>query len=178
MAIVNAILNVVYLIKNNMALYSCHLPLDAHPVYGNNAQICKALGLKALKPFGEYHGREIGFAGKLPKAMTYASFKKKVAKVTCSELQTMDFGKKRVKTVAVVSGGAAGEIDEAGRKGIDVYVSGEPALSAYNLAKEHGINGIFAGHYATEVFGVKALAALLNRKFNVKAEFVDFGIEY
>jgi len=167
-----------YLIRNDMALYSCHLPLDAHPVYGNNAQICDALGLRDVKPFGEYHGSEIGFEGRLPKAMTYASFKKLVTRVVGTELKTMDFGKKRVTTVAVVSGGAAGEVDEAGGKGVDVYLSGEPALVAYSLAQEHGINAIFAGHYATEVFGVKALARLLKKKFKLDVEFVDLGVPY
>jgi putative NIF3 family GTP cyclohydrolase 1 type 2 len=95
-----------------------------------------------------------------------------------NELQTMEFGKKNVDTVAVVSGGAADELGEAGRKGIDVYISGEPKLSAYNLAQEYGINAIFAGHYATEVFGVRELAKLLGRKFDVQAEFVDLKIEY
>ena len=90
----------------------------------------------------------------------------------------MDFGKKIVRTVAIVSGGAAAEIDEFGREGIDVYVSGEPTLMAYNLAQEYGINAIFAGHYATEVFGVKALARLLASRFRVKTEFLDMGIRF
>ena len=90
----------------------------------------------------------------------------------------MDFGKRAVRTVAIVSGGAAEQIDEAGRKGIDVYISGEPKLMAYNLAQEYGINAIFAGHYATEVFGVKALARLLASRFRVQAEFLDMGIRF
>ncbi len=167
-----------YLINNNMALYAAHLPLDAHPVYGNNAQICRQLNLQKVKSFGEYNGIEIGFAGTLKSATNYAAFKRKVEKIMNNKLQTMDFGKKKIRTVAVVSGGAAAEIAEAGMKGFDVYISGEPILLAYNLAKEYGINAIFAGHYATETFGVKALAKLLSGKFKINTDFIDFGITY
>jgi len=167
-----------FLIKNDMALYACHLPLDAHPRYGNNAQICRALGLTKTRPFGEYHGMMIGFEGRLPRPMGYARFKNLVSKVTGSSLQTMDFGKKTVRTVAVVSGGAAAQTEEAGQKGIDAYLSGEPSLQAYILAQEYGINTIFAGHYATEVFGVRSLAKLLGRKFKVETEFLDLGVPF
>jgi dinuclear metal center YbgI/SA1388 family protein len=167
-----------FLIDHDMALYACHLPLDAHPRHGNNMGIARALGLRNLKPFGVYNGSEIGFAGRLAKPMTYAAFKKKVAKAIGSELQTMDFGKRRVETVAVVSGGAAAEIAEAGQKGIDVYLSGEPALMAYSLAEEYRINAIFAGHYATEVFGVRTLGEILQKRFAVKAEFIDLNVPF
>jgi len=70
------------------------------------------------------------------------------------------------------------EIREAGQKGIDVFVSGEPALRAYLAAQEYGINSIFAGHYATEVFGVRALAELIGNKFKIKAEFVDLAVPF
>jgi len=167
-----------FLIEHDMALYACHLPLDAHPRYGNNAGIVKALGLRNLKPFGLYNGRQIGFAGRLAKPVSYASFKKQVSAATGAALQTMDFGKPRVQTVAVVSGGAAAEIAEAGQKGIDVYVSGEPALTAYSLAQEYGVNAIFAGHYATEVFGVRSLGEVLQSRFAVKAEFINLNVPF
>ena len=168
-----------FLIENDMALYAAHLPLDAHPRYGNNAQIAKALKLKKLKPFGIYNGSYIGFQGVFESTVSYAAFKKQVAAVTGSQnLQTMDFGKKRIKSVAIISGGAAGEIAEAGEKGIDVYLSGEPGLSAYSLAQEYGINAIFAGHYATETFGVRALGELLAKRFNIKAETLDFKVPF
>lgn len=165
-----------FLMDNDIALFACHLPLDAHPRHGNNAQICKAFGLRRLKPFGFYHGLPIGFSGALPKAMPYTAFKARAQRVFGNTIATMDFGKSMIRTVAVVSGGAAAQIDEAGQKGIDAYISGEPKLMAYHLAQEYGINAIFAGHYATEVFGVKALARLLASRFRVKTEFLDMGI--
>jgi len=127
-----------FLLDHDMALYACHLPLDAHPRLGNNAQIARVLGLQRLKPFGLYHGVTIGFCGSLPEAIPYAAFKSRVQRIMGNTVGMMDFGKRRVRTVAIVSGGAdAEQIDEAGQKGIDVYVSGEPKLAAYNLAQEH-----------------------------------------
>ena len=170
---------VAFLINNGMALYGCHLPLDAHPKYGNNAVMCKELGLRNLRAFGAYADRQIGFVGELPKPISYNAFKKRILRVTGRDgLQSMDFGKQRIRRVAVVSGGAADLVIEAGEKGIDLYISGEPKLMAYCAAQEYEINAVFAGHYATEVFGVKALAALLARRMKVKTEFVDLKIPY
>jgi dinuclear metal center YbgI/SA1388 family protein len=167
-----------FLLDHDMALYACHLPLDAHPRLGNNAQICKGLGLQRLKPFGLYHGINIGFCGALPKAVAYADFKALSHRLFGNTVGTLDFGKRVVRTVAVVSGGAAEEIAEAGQKGIDVFISGEPKLTAYHLAQEYGVNAIFSGHYATEVFGVKAVASLLTARCRVDAEFIDMGIKF
>lgn len=169
---------VSFLIQHDMALYASHLPLDAHPVLGNNALICKALGLKKRRPFGLYNGRLVGFAGQLPRPMRYETFKNLVRRKIGSELRTMDFGRKTIRTVAVISGGAPAEIAEAGEKGIDVYLSGEPALSAYHLAQEHGINAVFAGHYATERFGVSALGDAIGKKFGIPAEFIDLNVPF
>lgn len=167
-----------FLMNHNMALYACHLPLDAHPRLGNNARICDALGLNERQPFGDYHGMTLGYRGVLPSPMSYTVFKQNVSEIMGNKLVTMDFGSDEVRTVAVVSGGAAEGVEEAALAGMDVYISGEPKLSAYHLAQEYGINVIFAGHYATEVFGVKALAELLKGRFDVNAEFIDMGIGF
>lgn len=167
-----------FLISNDMALYACHLPLDAHDVHGNNAGICRALGLRKLKKFGLYNDAHIGFAGELPKPVSYDAFKKRVARLMRTDIRSMDFGKKTVRSVAVVSGGAAEELAEAGEKKIDVFLSGEPQLAAYSLAQEYGINAVFAGHYATETFGVRALADLLKRKFRTPCDFIDLRIPF
>ncbi len=167
-----------FLIRNDMALYASHLPLDAHRTHGNNARICKLLGLRKLKKFGLYNGAHIGFEGELPKAVSYSAFKKRVARLMHAEIRSMDFGKKTVRSVAVISGSAADELVEAGDKKIDVYLSGEPQLAAYSIAQEYGINAVFAGHYATETFGVQALADLLRRKFRMPCEFIDLHIPF
>jgi dinuclear metal center YbgI/SA1388 family protein len=167
-----------FLIRNDMALYACHLPLDAHPRYGNNAQLAKAIGLQRIKRFGLYSGIQLGFCGELQRAMSLADFKALVARVTGGLLQTMEFGPPRIRTVGIVSGGAAEEIEEAGQKGLDAYLSGEPKLMAYSLAQEYRIHGLFAGHYATETFGVRALGKLLDRKFGVPASFIDLKVKF
>lgn len=169
---------VAFLVRHDMALYACHLPLDAHPRHGNNACICKALGLKRRQPFGLYGDVILGFAGELARRTAYTAFKKQVREKIGGRLRSMDFGKKTVKTVAVVSGGGSDELAEAGRKGIDVFLSGEPKLSAYATAQEYAINAVFAGHYATETFGVQALAGLLAKNFAVKTEFLDLDVPF
>jgi dinuclear metal center YbgI/SA1388 family protein len=167
-----------YLIDRDMALYACHLPLDAHPVHGNNALICRALGVTRLKPFGCYDGVTIGFAGRLSKPIRYSAFKNKIQRVMQTEPQSMDFGKRTVSTVAVVSGGAADGVSEAAAKNMDVYVTGEPRLSAYSVAQEKRINAVFAGHYATEVFGVRALGELITRQFKMPSDFIRFNVPF
>jgi dinuclear metal center YbgI/SA1388 family protein len=169
---------VATLMRADMALYACHLPLDAHPRLGNNAVLARALGLRGLKPFGVYHGQAIGCAGSLATPIAYDRFKAQVARVTRGALRTMDFGRNRIRTVAVVSGGGSDTLEEAAQQGIDVFVSGEPVLTAYHVAEEYGLNAVFAGHYATEVFGVRAVADLLARKFRVSVEFIDMHIPF
>jgi len=166
-----------FLIQNKIALYACHLPLDAHPVLGNNAQIAKALKLKKVEPFLRYHGSLIGVKGELPKAVSLDAFVALVKKITGRDSVTVfPFGKKTVKTVCVGSGGGAHEIGQPIDAGMDAYLSGEPALNAYIRAEQGNINAVFAGHYATETFGVRALAAHIEKTFKIPAEFVDFKL--
>jgi dinuclear metal center YbgI/SA1388 family protein len=162
-----------FLIQNDIALYAAHLPLDAHPELGNNIQICKKLGLKNIKQFGNYNNMLLGFTGSLPTPLNLKEFKQLVSSSVGKIVGTMDFGKKKISSVAVVSGGAASNILEAAELGIDVFLTGEPELTAYHIAQECRINAVFAGHYSTEVFGVKAVARLLEEKFLIKAEFID-----
>lgn len=169
---------VAYAIKHNIAVYAAHLPLDAHPRYGNNAQLCKALGLTDVRPAFTYHGETVGFRGAYAKAMPFAAFCERVRQAVTPDLHILEFGRKAVKTAGVVSGGAADMADQAAALGLDVYLTGEASLQGYNLAEQLGLNVIFAGHYATETFGVKALAALIARRLHVPAEFVDFRLPY
>lgn len=169
-----------FLIEHKLALYACHLPLDAHPQLGNNAQLAKMLKLKNVAPFMRYHGGpEIGMKGELAKPMTLDAFVNAVKKgVDREEVVVFPFGKKQIKTVGIVSGGAADDIATAIDEGLDVYLSGEPNLQSYNRAAQCQMNAVFAGHYATEVFGVRALAGHITKTFGIPAEFVDFKIPY
>ena len=167
-----------FLCRHNLALYACHLPLDAHRRLGNNAEICRVLDLQRLRPFGMYHGRTIGFAGEFPRAMTLAALEQRVARCVGSTVRTMPFGPARVRRVAVVSGGAADLVEEAAAAGCDAFLSGEPKLMAYSLAQELGIHAIFAGHYDTETFGVSAVGAWIQRKLRIPAEFIRHAVPF
>lgn len=167
-----------FAIEHNIAVYAVHLPLDAHPRYGNNAQLCKALGLAHLKPAFTYHGETIGFTAAYPKPLSLSDFCDRVRKTVSPGIRVLDFGKKSVKTVGVVSGGASDMIDQASDLGLDAYLTGEPSLQGYNQAEHLSQNVVFAGHYATETFGVRALARLITQRLKLSAEFVDFKIPY
>lgn len=167
-----------FLINNNIALYGCHLPLDKHAKLGNNIQLSKSLGLKNIKEFGEYNKFTIGFMGNLKKEISLRDFVKIIEDKLKTTCDVLDFGKNKVKKVAIISGGGSRMADQAAKHKADVYLTGEPSLSAYSIAKELSINLVYAGHYATETLGVKALAALLKKRFGVKTVFLDTPIKF
>ena len=167
-----------FLLEHDLALWACHLPLDAHPQLGNNARLAQALGLRARQPAFVYHGQKIGVRGELPRPMTFPAFQKRVRQVVGNEIRCLDFGRAQVRTVGIVSGGAPSQIGEAVEMGLDVYLTGESSLYAYNLAVQEGINAVFAGHYATEKFGVQAVGELIRKRFGLPVAFVDMGIGY
>ncbi len=169
---------VSFALAHNLAVYAAHLPLDAHPRYGNNARLCKALGLRRPVPAFTYHGETIGFVAAYERAMPLERFFKRVQKVVAPACRLLPFGKRSIRTVGVVSGGAADMIDQAAAHGVDAYLTGESSLQGYNLAEQLGQTVLFAGHYATETFGVRALAELIRRRLGIPAEFIDFQIEY
>ena len=169
---------VSFAIRHNIALYASHLPLDTHPLYGNNAQLCKALDLTRLKPAFAYHGETIGFTGSLPKLVPFEAFCATVAEKVNADARTVAFGKKSVRTIGVVSGGAADMVEQAAALGVDAFVTGEPGLQGYIQAENLGMNAVFAGHYATETFGVRALAKRITERFRVPTTFIDFEIAY
>jgi dinuclear metal center YbgI/SA1388 family protein len=162
------------LIKNNIALYAAHLPLDRHEEYGNNIQLSRILGLQNLKPFGYHSGKTIGFMGEVN--LTREEIKQKLSE---KGMQNNCFchGKEDVKKVAIISGGGKGEVYQAILANVDLFITGEIAYRYPQLAKENEFNIICAGHYATETWGVKALMPLLKEKFNVDVEFIDNPID-
>jgi dinuclear metal center YbgI/SA1388 family protein len=159
------------LIKNNLAVYSSHLPLDAHPKLGNNAQLCAALGLKNLKPFFASRGQAIGF--KSPTNISRNELAKRLEQATGAQPKVIPGGKAICRTIGVVTGGAGGDLKLAASEGVDTFITGEGPHWTYALAEELGLNVFYGGHYATETFGVKALAAELSKKFSVPWKFLD-----
>lgn len=160
------------LLDADISLYACHLPLDWHPKHGNNAELLRVFSIKKMGEFGEYHGKRIGYWGKTGTPMSMDEFVKHVDKTLKTRSSYVDFGKK-VRNVGVVSGGGWSAIHDAAELGIDTFLTGEPSHAAYTLAEEMKVNLIFAGHYATETPGVKAVGKMLKEKFGIPVDFID-----
>lgn len=162
-----------FLFDHDISLYASHLPLDAHPEHGNNAQLARCLGVTRLEPFGDYKGIAIGFEGMLPRPLGRDALSEKIERLLGSSNVVLPFGKNMVRRLAVVSGGAGEIIEEAARKGVDCYVTGDPNHHHHHLAKEAALNVIYCGHYHSEKLGVQAIGRLLEKKFGVACEFLD-----
>ena len=161
------------LLDRGINLYAAHLPLDAHPELGNNAELASMMGLVDLEPFGEYHGQTIGFAGRLaepsnPDALA-ATLQRKIGGTPL----VMPFGKQSIETAAIVSGGGSGSLPEAVERGFDCFVTGEGRHENHHVALEAGINVIYLGHYHSETAGVRAVGRELETRFDVTCVFID-----
>jgi len=157
--------------ENNMALYSAHLPLDVHPKVGNNARLVAELGLKSAQPFLEEKGQPVGL--KVRASLPRNDFVRKLQKALNGPVKVFAFGPKRTRTIGIITGGAGSEIYRVAQENIDTFVTGEAPHWAAVAAEELGMNLLLGGHYATEIFGVKALAAHLSERFGIPWEFID-----
>ncbi len=160
-----------FLLGNNLNLYAAHLPLDAHPVLGNNAELCRLAGIAEKIPCCNYRGVNIGFAGKLREPVTLGGLAMRfgVPPAACFG----DAGQ-TVRTAAAGSGGGGLEaLHDAAERGADVLITGEFTHEMFHFAEESGVKVIALGHYASEVWGVRALLADLRRKFGLEGSFVD-----
>ena len=171
-------LKVKALIEKDIVLYAAHLPLDAHPEFGNNAVSMKLFGFEDLEPFGTYRGKDIGYAFRLPNPIKLDELKQLIDSRLGCESTVWRFGKDEIQTGGYVSGGGLLAIREAIEKGLDVLITGEPGHWAYWTAFENRINAIFAGHYITERLGVKALGEHLSDKFGIPSVFIEFPTGY
>ena len=160
------------LLDSETSLYACHLPLDWHPEYGNNARMLQLLSIKKTGEFGKYHGKNISYRGITSRALSLDEFVALIDKKLGTRSTVVSFGRK-VRNVGVVSGGGWFAINEAEKYGIDTFLTGEPSHSAYTLAEEMKVNLIFAGHYATETLGVHAVGETLKKRFGLEVEFID-----
>ena len=157
--------------ENDIALYSAHLPLDVHPRVGNNAQLATALALKSAQPFLEKKGQPVGL--KIRVSLPRTELVRKLEKALNGLVKVFGFGPKQTHVIGVVTGAAGSEIYRVADDGIDTFITGEAPHWAAVAAEELDVNLVLGGHYATEVFGVKALAARLSKQFGVPWEFID-----
>lgn len=159
------------LIEHNLAIYSSHLPLDLHPKLGNNAQLAAALGLKRLRPFFLTKGQPIGL--RADAKLSRDELVQRLARATGVAPKLLPGGAGECRRIGIVTGGAGAEVKQAAAEGVDTFITGEGPHWTFALAEELGVNVLYGGHYATETFGVKALAAHLAQKFHVPWTFVD-----
>lgn len=160
---------VATLVRGNCALYSNHLPLDAHPQIGNNALLAKQLGLKPRQPFLVRDGEAIGCAAasRLKRGELRAKLESHYQRVLA-----LEYGSTAPRVIAFCSGSGNSAVPELAAAGIDTLVTGELREEWFNVAQEQRLNLYLCGHYATEVHGVKALAAELAKKFGLPWEFI------
>jgi len=157
--------------ENDIALYSAHLPLDIHPKVGNNAELIAALGLKSAEPFLEEKGQPVGL--KVRASIPRSDIVRKLRKALGGPIKAFNFGPKQTRVIGIVSGGAGSEIYRVAEENVDTFITGEAPHWAAVAAEELGMNLLLGGHYATEVFGVKALAEHLSKRFRIPWEFID-----
>lgn len=159
--------------KNKISLYASHLPLDRHKTAGNNTQLLKLLGAKITKEFFKYGNLNIGWIGECKKPITIKYAAEKLETELNAKCAVLPFGKEKIKTIAVVSGGGGYEaFFEAFDLEVDLYLGGE-GIDIYSLAKDAKFNVIFVGHHATETVGVKKLSKIIKNKFKVETVFID-----
>jgi dinuclear metal center YbgI/SA1388 family protein len=158
------------LLDADMAVYGAHLPLDVHPEVGNNAVLARALGVEIRGRFGEYKGMPLGVWGELE--IGREALAARLDEVLGARVMMVPGGRERIQRVGVITGSAGDAIGEARAAGLDAFITGEGAHHHYFDAEEGGINLYLGGHYATEVWGVRALAAHLEERFGIPWSFV------
>lgn len=156
----------------DLAIYSSHIPLDVHPLMGNNACLASAIGMDSPAPFFDWKGIQLGLRETMD--ISLADLIARISSATgaavhhCPGRSAPDVGR-----VGVITGGAGSEVAAMAAAGVDTFITGEGPHWSYPLAEELGVNLVYAGHYATETFGVRALAGWLGERLEVDHVFVD-----
>ncbi|NOZ38266.1 MAG: Nif3-like dinuclear metal center hexameric protein [Gammaproteobacteria bacterium] len=161
------------LLDAGISLLAWHLPLDAHPQLGNNAQLGQRLGLITEGRFPNQEQAAVGLLGQLAEPRAAEAFASQIELVLGRQPLYFAPNKRQIKTIAWCSGGAQGYIEAAADAGVDAYLSGEVSEQTFHLAYERDIHFFAVGHHASERYGVQALAQHLAQKFDFKSEFID-----
>lgn len=155
----------------NLAIYSSHLPLDVHPDLGNNILLARAIGLENIRPILEKDGFPMGVAGIWGSSRD--NLLAALEKVVGREIRICPGGSSEIEEIAVITGAAGSEVASVEKLGIKTLVTGEGPHWSYVTAEELGTNVFYAGHYATETFGVRALGKLVAEKFGIEFHFIE-----
>jgi len=154
-----------------LGIYSCHIPLDVHPVLGNNACLVGGLGLRDPEPFFEWKGIELGLRGTFDGSLD--DLTERAGLILGERPHVCAGGSALAGLVGVISGGAGSEVEAAAACGIDTFLTGEGPHWSFTTAEELGLNVLYGGHYATETFGVRAVGNHLADRFGVAWGFLD-----
>lgn len=152
----------------NLTLVAYHLALDAHPEVGNNTLLVERLGADRAGVFAE-----LGFGARFAEPVGIETLAQRLEAATGRPPIVFADGPERIERIAVITGGGGTRLIQAAHEGYDALVTGEPEEPALATARELGIHFLAGGHYATETFGVKALAARLADEFSLEWEFID-----
>lgn len=164
------------LLDNKLAVFACHLPLDAHMELGNNAQMAKCLGIADPKPFSFYKGVYVGVKGSLPRPMLANQIISQLGVRTIPRTVVIGDGKKEIRNICIVSGDGAFDMYEAMGEDLDALITGEARYSTYNDCVESGFTMLCLGHYETETFGVKAVKEVV-AGMGLETCFIDTQVE-
>lgn len=159
------------LLQKDVALYAAHIPLDVHPEVGNNAVLAREIGIETRGTFGEYRGIELGVWGECE--ITREALAARLDETLGGPVRLIPGGPERIRRVGVITGGAGNMIADAVAAGLDAFITGEGVHHTYFDAMEGGMNTYYGGHYATETWGVRALASHLQEHFDLPWEFID-----
>ncbi|HEY7934313.1 MAG TPA: Nif3-like dinuclear metal center hexameric protein [Solirubrobacteraceae bacterium] len=162
------------LFQADISLAAYHLPLDAHPQLGNNAQLARRLGATELERFAMHHGEPIGFIGQFPdEGITPTELLTRVQELTDREPLMFEYGPAVIRRLAIVSGAGSDYLSQAIDAGAEAFLTGEPAERVMAHAREAGVHFLAAGHYATETLGVQALGEHLASHFGLRHVYLD-----
>ncbi|MDH3402591.1 MAG: Nif3-like dinuclear metal center hexameric protein [Acidobacteriota bacterium] len=161
------------LIAADVSLIAYHLPLDRHPVVGNNGVAARRFGVAAPRPFGSRDGLPLGCGGLLPEPLAPAAFVERCGEIFGQEPLAFCAGPDPIRSVAFVSGAAERLFHDAIAEGYDAFVTGEASEWVMNVARESGTHFVAAGHYATERLGIAALGEHVAERFGVGVELID-----
>lgn len=161
------------LLCEGISLYAVHLPLDVHPEVGNNVLLARTLRLEPSGRLGDYQGTSLGVVCEA--GLPLAELVSRLEAELQTQVKVMPFGGDTVQRIGIITGGAGQTriLTEARNQGIDTLLTGEGAHHTYLDAEELGINLLYAGHYATETLGVRALGEHLCRMFGLEHRFFD-----
>ena len=160
------------LLAHDINLLAYHLPLDVHPVVGNNGQLAQRLGLTVTGPLEPNNPRNVGLVGELDVALSASEFAARIEGALQRAPLVVDHGQ-LIKHVAWCTGGAQGYLEQAIAAGVDAYITGEVSERTFHEARENGISFFAAGHHATERYGVQALGEWLAERFGIEHQYVE-----